>query len=54
MLTITEENYLKALFNLSINSVNQEGVGTNELATNLEVKPSSANDMLKKLKKKGY
>ena len=54
MLTITEENYLKALFNLSINSINQEGVGTNELATNLEVKPSSANDMLKKLKKKGY
>lgn len=54
MLTITEENYLKALFNLSINSVNQEGVGTNELATNLEVKPSSANDMLKKLKKKGF
>jgi DtxR family Mn-dependent transcriptional regulator len=53
MLTITEENYLKALFNLSINSINQEGVGTNELASNLDVKPSSANDMLKKLKNKG-
>ena len=52
MLTITEENYLKALFNLTINSINQEGVGTNELASNLDVKPSSANDMLKKLKNK--
>lgn len=54
MLTITEENYLKSLFYLSINHGEQEGVGTNELANCLDVKPSSANDMLKKLKLKGF
>ena len=54
MLTITEENYLKGLFNLSINNLDEDGVGTNELAVYLEIKPSSVNDMLKKLKSKGY
>lgn len=54
MLSITEENYLKSLFNLAIHNSEFEGVGTNELASNLEVKPSSANDMLKKLKSKGF
>ena len=54
MLTITEENYLKGLFNLSINNLDDDGVGTNELAVYLEIKPSSVNDMLKKLKSKGY
>jgi DtxR family Mn-dependent transcriptional regulator len=52
MLTITEENYLKSLFQLGVNQ-NKEGVGTNELASSLDVKPSSVNDMLKKLKIKG-
>jgi DtxR family Mn-dependent transcriptional regulator len=54
MLTSTEENYLKSLFYLSLNNNDNEGVGTNELATSLDVKPSSANDMLKKLKQKGF
>jgi DtxR family Mn-dependent transcriptional regulator len=54
MLTITEENYLKGLFSLSINNLDKDGVGTNELAVYLEIKPSSVNDMLKKLKSKGY
>jgi len=54
MLSITEENYLKSLFNLAIHNNEFEGVGTNELASYLEVKPSSANDMLKKLKSKGF
>ncbi len=54
MLSITEENYLKSLFNLGNHDVEIEGVGTNELAASLDVKPSSANDMLKKLKSKGY
>jgi DtxR family Mn-dependent transcriptional regulator len=54
VLSITEENYLKSLFYLSVSHSDKEGVGTNELATSLEVKPSSANDMLKKLKMKGF
>ena len=54
MLTITEENYLKGLFSLSINNLDKDGVGTNELGVYLEIKPSSVNDMLKKLKSKGY
>jgi DtxR family Mn-dependent transcriptional regulator len=51
MLSYTEENYLKALLKISFDSGN-EGVGTNELATALKVKPATANDMLKKLKEK--
>lgn len=54
MLSITEENYLKSLFNLGNYNIEFDGVGTNELAVSLDVKPSSANDMLKKLKSKGY
>ena len=51
MLSYTEENYLKALFKISLDS-EMNGVGTNELATTLAVKPATANDMLKKLKEK--
>jgi DtxR family Mn-dependent transcriptional regulator len=51
MLSFTEENYLKTLFKISCDS-GIEGVGTNELATALQVKPATANDMLKKLKEK--
>jgi len=49
MLSHTEENYLKNLFNLS---EGEREVGTNELAAYLGVKPASVNDMLKKLKEK--
>ncbi len=51
MLSFTEENYLKVLFKLTQENPNEEA-GTNELATNLGVKPATANDMLKKLKEK--
>ncbi len=51
MLSFTEENYLKALLKITIdNSV--EEVGTNELAAQLDVKPATVTDMLKKLKEK--
>lgn len=52
MVSQTEENYLKALFNLTDEKEDKTEVGTNELATFLDVKPATANDMLKKLKKK--
>jgi len=49
MLSQTEENYLKNLFNVG---GGEKEVGTNELAAYLGVKPASVNDMLKKLKEK--
>jgi DtxR family Mn-dependent transcriptional regulator len=52
MLTQTEENYLKALLNLTCNGNEQEVTGTNQLAKYLNVRPATANDMLKKLKDK--
>ncbi len=54
MVSQTEENYLKALFHLTCETEGQTEAGTNELADYLEVKPASANDMLKKLKEKEY
>ena len=52
MLSFTEENYLKALLQLTIEVGVKEDAGTNELAVHLGVKPATANDMLKKLKEK--
>lgn len=52
MLSQTEENYLKALFHLTSEMAGKTGVGTNELAATLHVKPATANDMVKKLKEK--
>ena len=54
MVSQTEENYLKALFHLTYDQGHKAEAGTNEVAEFLEVKPASANDMLKKLKDKGY
>lgn len=51
ILTYTEENYLKALFKISLSKDTDE-VGTNELANYLAVKPATVNNMLKKLKEK--
>ncbi|HEY9007720.1 metal-dependent transcriptional regulator [Ohtaekwangia sp.] len=51
MLSLTEENYLKALLKLTLEKETKEA-GTNELAQLLQVKPATANDMLKKLKEK--
>ncbi|MGN6618482.1 MAG: metal-dependent transcriptional regulator [Ilyomonas sp.] len=52
MLSQTEENYLKALFHLTSETPEKAEAGTNELAATLNVKPATANDMLKKLKEK--
>ncbi len=52
MLSKNEEDYLKALFHL-IASQEDDKAGTNQLAQQLDVKPASANSMLKKLKSKG-
>ncbi len=51
MLSFTEENYLKALFKITIDNSVVE-VGTNDLALHLDVKPATVTDMLKKLKEK--
>ena len=54
MLSYTEENYLKALLSLTGFEKGDAEAGTNELAMQLGVKPATANDMLKKLREKGY
>ncbi|CAN5515656.1 metal-dependent transcriptional regulator [soil metagenome] len=52
MLSFTEENYLKALLQITLELDEKAGAGTNELANQLNVKPATATDMLKKLKGK--
>ena len=55
MMSLTEENYLKALIYLSSLAPGIEEkkeVGTNELASYLKLKSSSVNEMLKRLKEK--
>ena len=52
MLSFTEENYLKILFQITTQSITKLEAGTNEIAEHLGVKPASANDMLKRLKEK--
>jgi DtxR family Mn-dependent transcriptional regulator len=46
MNTLAEENYLKAIYHLSLNDVN---VSTNQIAAALNTKAASVTDMLKKL-----
>ena len=50
MNTLAEENYLKSIYHLSLNSTS---VSTNQLAALLNTKASSVTDMLKKLSDKG-
>lgn len=50
MATSAEENYLKAIFNIS--GRNNRAVSTNAIADELSTKASSVTDMLKKLSKK--
>ncbi|WP_245605194.1 metal-dependent transcriptional regulator [Niabella soli] len=45
---------MKTLFHLTNEITNKTVAGTNELAMLLDVKPATANDMLKKLKEKGF
>ena len=52
MLSFTEENYLKALLQITLENEGTPVAGTNELAANLKVKPATATDMLRKLKDK--
>ncbi len=49
MLYFTEENYLKALLLIGQEKTETKDAGTNEVASHLNVKPATANDMLKKL-----
>ena len=46
MNTLAEENYLKSIYHLSLNSIN---VSTNQIATLLNTRAASVTDMLKKL-----
>ena len=50
MLSLTEENHLKAIFHLS--SVDNKDVSTNAIADSLKTKAPSVTDMLKKLSDK--
>ena len=47
MLSYTEENYLKAIYKLSLQS--DDGISTNAIAEKLQTKAASVSDMLKKL-----
>lgn len=49
-MTISEENYLKVIYHLSL--VSPKGVNTNAIAGMLETKASSVTDMIKKLAEK--
>ena len=50
ILSLTEENYLKAIFHLSNHGSNS--VSTNAIAEAMETKPASVSDMLRKLSNK--
>ena len=52
MLSFTEENYLKALVQLTAFDENVVEVGVNQLASVLDVKPATVSDMVRKLKSK--
>ncbi len=50
MITLTEENYLKAI--LSISLMSDDKVSTNEIAEEINTTPASVSDMIKKLEEK--
>lgn len=50
-MTYSEENYLKVIYHLSLNSL--KGITTNSIASAMESKPSSVTDMVQKLADKG-
>jgi DtxR family Mn-dependent transcriptional regulator len=50
MLTLSEENYLKAIYHLGLKS--DKGISTNAIAEKMETKASSVTDMIKKLSEK--
>lgn len=50
MYTVAEENYIKSIYHLQRH---QKSVHTNDLAAELQTRPASATDMIKKLEAKG-
>jgi len=48
-LSFTEENYLKAIYHLSVFDGRAENVNTNALAGSMATSPASVNDMVKRL-----
>lgn len=52
MITLTEENYIKAIYHLGKQGATT--VSTNAIARDIETKASSVTDMVKKLSDKGY
>ena len=52
MITLTEENYIKAIYHLGNNGINS--VNTNAIAEAMNTKASSVTDMVKKLSEKNY
>ena len=52
MLSFTEENYLKAIIQLTVFEEATNEVGVNKLASQLDVKPATVSDMVRKLKEK--
>ncbi len=52
MLSHTEENYIKCIYQLSENNPQKQQVSTNEIADNLQTTPASVSDMLKKITQK--
>lgn len=52
MLSFTEENYLKALVQLTIFNEGKDEVGVNKMADYLSVKPATVSDMVRKLRDK--
>ena len=51
MLSLTEENYLKAIYHLSQDGV--QGVSTSEIAEAMHTRAASVTDMIKRLSSKG-
>ena len=51
-MTHSEENYIKAIYHLS--NAGRHTVSTNAIAQQMETKPSSVTDMIKRLSDKGY
>ena len=53
MITVAEENYLKAIYSLNADRNGKE-LGTNGLASHLGISPATVSSMLKKLKEKEF
>lgn len=51
-LSLTEEDYIKAIYYLAENKTDSKGISTNDIAKKIELSPASVSDMLKKLAQK--